>query len=138
MTGLAGIELETDDWDADVVYSGSQKCLSCPPGISLITFGEKAELKIQSRNTPIQSWFLDMSLLMAYWDGDGARTYHHTAPVNAMYGLHESLLMVEEEGLENAWLRHQEMHKILAEGLEELGLSFVCLLYTSPSPRDRG
>ena len=125
VTGLAGIELETDGWGADVVYSGSQKCLSCPPGISLITFGEKAEHKIQSRNTPVQSWFLDMSLLMAYWDGDGARTYHHTAPVNAMYGLHESLLMVEEEGLENAWLRHQEMHKILAEGLEELGLSFV-------------
>lgn len=125
VTGLAGIELETDGWGADVVYSGSQKCISCPPGISLITFGEKAEHKIQSRNTPVQSWFLDMSLLMAYWDGDGARTYHHTAPVNAMYGLHESLLMVEEEGLENAWLRHQEMHKILAEGLEELGLSFV-------------
>ena len=124
VTALGGIELETDAWNADVVYSGSQKCLSCPPGISLITFSDLAADKIQSRNSPVQSWFLDMSLLMAYWDGEGARTYHHTAPVNAMYGLHESLLILEEEGLEKAWERHRAMHEMLASGLEELGFRF--------------
>ena len=73
----------------------------------------------------VQSWFLDLSLLMAYWQGDGARTYHHTAPVNAMYGLHEALLMVQEEGLENSWQRHRAMHEELAKGVQDLGLSFV-------------
>ncbi len=125
VTALGGVELETDGWGADVVYSGSQKCLSCPPGISLITFSDSAAEKIRSRNTPIQSWFLDMSLLMAYWEGEGARTYHHTAPVNAMYGLHESLLMLHEEGLENAWGRHRTMYELLASGLEELGFSYI-------------
>ena len=125
VTALGGVELETDLWNADVVYSGSQKCLSCPPGLSLITFSELAAEKIQSRNSAIQSWFLDMSLLMAYWDGEGARTYHHTAPVNSMYGLHESLLMLHEEGLENSWERHQAMHKLLVVGLENLGFSYV-------------
>ena len=91
----------------------------------LITFGEKAEHKIQSRNTPVQSWFLDMSLLMAYWEGDGTRTYHHTAPVNAMYGLHEALSMLLEEGLESSWERHARVHKDLAEGFFSLGLDFV-------------
>ena len=125
VTALGGVELETDGWNADVVYSGSQKCLSCPPGISLITFNDLAAEKIQSRNSAVQSWFLDMSLLMAYWEGEGARTYHHTAPVNSMYGLHESLLMLQEEGLENAWRRHQVMHEMLAVGLEDLGFSYV-------------
>ncbi len=125
VTALGGVELETDEWNADVVYSGSQKCLSCPPGISLITFSDLAAEKIQSRNSAIQSWFLDMSLLMAYWEGEGARTYHHTAPVNSLYGLHESLLMLQEEGLENSWERHRVMHKLLTDGLEDLGFSFV-------------
>ena len=125
VTGLAGVELLVDDWAADVTYSGTQKCLSAPPGISLITFSEKAAARVQSRNTPVQSWFLDLSLLMAYWQGEGARTYHHTAPVNAMYGLHEALLMVKEEGIENAWQRHREMHELLAQGVLSLGLDFV-------------
>lgn len=125
VTGLAGVELLVDEWGADVTYSGTQKCLSAPPGISLITFSEKAAAHVQARNTPVQSWFLDLSLLMAYWQGDGARTYHHTAPVNAMYGLHEALLMVQEEGLENSWQRHRAMHDELAKGVQDLGLSFV-------------
>jgi alanine-glyoxylate transaminase/serine-glyoxylate transaminase/serine-pyruvate transaminase len=125
VTGLAGVELEVDAWNADVTYSGTQKCLSAPPGISLITFSDKAAAHVKARNTPVQSWFLDLSLLMAYWEGDGARTYHHTAPVNAMYGLHESLLMLKEEGLENSWYKHRAMHDILVEKLNDIGLEFV-------------
>ena len=125
VTALGGIPLKVDEWGADVVYSGTQKCLSCPPGISLITFSDRAADVIKSRNRPVQSWFLDVSLLMDYWDGEGGRTYHHTAPVNAMYGLHEALLMLHEEGLETAWARHTTMHEELVAGLEPLGLEFV-------------
>lgn len=125
VTGVGGVELRVDDWGADVVYSGTQKCLSCPPGISLITFSDAASERVKARNTPVQSWFLDMSLLMAYWEGEGARTYHHTAPVNAMYGLHEALLMLHEEGLENAWQRHRSQHEALVAGVEDLGLKLV-------------
>lgn len=125
VTGLGGVELRVDDWQVDVAYSGTQKCLSCPPGISLITYSDAAAARVKSRNTPVQSWFLDLSLLMAYWEGDGARTYHHTAPVNALYGLHEALLMLHEEGLENAWQRHREMHTLLADGLQSLGLALA-------------
>ncbi|MEM9623246.1 MAG: alanine--glyoxylate aminotransferase family protein [Pseudomonadota bacterium] len=125
VTALGGVELRVDAWQADVVYSGTQKCLSCPPGISLITFSEAAAARVKSRNVPVQSWFLDLSLLMAYWEGDGARSYHHTAPVNAMYGLHEALLMLHEEGLEASWARHRAMHGLLVDGLTDLGLEFV-------------
>ena len=126
VTGLAGVELQVDEWQADVAYSGTQKCLSAPPGISLITFSQAAADRVKSRNTPVQSWFLDLSLLMAYWDGEsGGRTYHHTAPVNAMYGLHEALLMVKEQGLEECWAKHRTMHASLHENLTGLGLEFV-------------
>ena len=125
VTGLGGVPLNVDAWGADVVYSGTQKCLSCPPGISLITFSNDAADRIKARNTAVQSWFLDVSLLMAYWDGDGGRTYHHTAPVNAMYGLHEALLMLHEEGLEASWERHQAMHQLLVGELEPLDINFV-------------
>ena len=126
VTGLAGVQLEVDEWQADVAYSGTQKCLSAPPGISLITFSQAAADRVKARNTPVQSWFLDLSLLMAYWEGEGGgRTYHHTAPVNAMYGLHEALLMVKEQGLEEAWAKHRTMHGALHESLTGLGLEFV-------------
>ena len=125
VTALGGIELRVDAWGADVVYSGTQKCLSCPPGISLLTVSPRAAQQIKARNVPVQSWFLDLSLLIAYWEGEGARTYHHTAPVNAMYALHEALLMLHEEGLENAWQRHRRMHESLLENLTGLGLEFV-------------
>ena len=104
---------------------GSQKCLSCPPGISLITFSSAAAERVKARSRPVQSWFLDLSLLMSYWDGDGGRTYHHTAPVNAMYGLHESLVMLHEEGLQQSWARHAQKHELLAAGLSRLGFEFV-------------
>ncbi len=123
VTGLAGIPVEVDDWGADAVYSGSQKCLSAPPGLSPVTFSERATEVIRQRQTPVQSWFMDMSGVMDYWDGDGGRSYHHTAPVNALYGLHEALVMLHEEGLDAAWARHETNHRRLREGLTELGLS---------------
>lgn len=125
VTGLAGVPLLVDDWQADVVYSGTQKCLSCPPGISLMTYSERAEQAVRSRTHPVQSWFMDLSLLMSYWDGEGGRAYHHTAPVNAMYALHESLVLLHEEGLEASWARHRSQHEALASGLEALGFRFV-------------
>lgn len=125
VTGLAGIELDVDGWEIDAIYSGTQKCLSCPPGLSPVSFSERAVEAIKQRKTRVQSWFLDMGLVMAYWAGDGARTYHHTAPVNSMYGLHEALVMLREEGLENAWARHAFQHRALAAGIEAMGLSFV-------------
>jgi alanine-glyoxylate transaminase/serine-glyoxylate transaminase/serine-pyruvate transaminase len=125
VTSLAGVPVMIDDWGIDAAYSGSQKCLSCPPGLSPVTFSERAIEHIRERNTPIQSWFLDLSLVMDYWSGDGARSYHHTAPINAMYALHESLLLLREEGLEAAWARHQNHHEALKAGLEKLGLSLL-------------
>lgn len=125
VTGLGGIPLEVDEWGIDAIYSGTQKCLSCPPGISPVSFSERAVESINQRKTKVQSWFLDMNLVMAYWSGEGARTYHHTAPVNSMYGLHESLVILQEEGLENAWQRHAYHHRALAAGIEAMGLSFV-------------
>ena len=125
VTSLGGIDLPVDDWGADVVYSGTQKCLSSLPGIAPITFSPSAVKAITDRTEKVQSWFLDMNLIMAYWGGSAKRAYHHTAPVNAMYALHESLLMVKEEGLENSWKRHYENHLALRAGLEAMGLSFI-------------
>ncbi|UTW58301.1 alanine--glyoxylate aminotransferase family protein [Kordiimonas sp. SCSIO 12603] len=125
VTSLGGIPVEIDGWQIDAVYSGSQKCLSCTPGLSPVSFSDKAIKKVKARKTPVRSWFLDLSLVMSYWDGEGGRSYHHTAPVNALYGLHEALVMVSEEGLENVWVRHAVMHEALAAGLEKLGLKFL-------------
>lgn len=125
VTSLGGVELRVDDWQIDAIYSGSQKCLSCVPGLSPISFSEQAISVINNRETPIQSWFLDQSLVVNYWSGEGKRAYHHTAPVNSLYALHESLVMLHEEGIENSWQRHKQMHKQLAAGLAELGLEFI-------------
>ncbi|MGI2852907.1 pyridoxal-phosphate-dependent aminotransferase family protein [Shewanella algae] len=125
VTSLGGVELRVDDWGIDAIYSGSQKCLSCVPGLSPVSFSPAAVAKLKARKTPVQSWFLDQSLVMGYWSGDGKRSYHHTAPVNALYSLHEALRLLAEEGLENAWQRHREMHLLLRQGLESMGLEFV-------------
>ena len=122
VTSLAGVPLLVDDWGLDAVYSGSQKCLSCPPGLSPVTFSDRAVEHVTARKTPVQSWFLDIGLVVSYWSGEGRRTYHHTAPVNALYGLHEGLVMLAEEGLENSWARHQHVHQLLVSGLAELEL----------------
>lgn len=125
VTSLAGIELNVDEWGADAAYSGTQKCLSCVPGVSPVTFGPRAVERIQSRSSKVQSWFLDMQLVMGYWGGNTKRAYHHTAPVNNLYALHESLVMLEEEGLENAFARHRLNHTALVAGLEAMGLSMA-------------
>lgn len=125
VTSLGGIEVDVDGWGADAIYSGTQKCLSCVPGISPVTFSERAIEVIKARKNKVQSWFLDMDLVMGYWGGESKRAYHHTAPINALYALHESLLILKEEGLQAAWERHDLHHRALAAGLEAMGLSLV-------------
>ncbi len=125
VTSLGGTPLLVDEWEIDAVYSGSQKCLSAPPGLSPVSFSDAAVERIKSRETDVQSWFMDLNLVMGYWGGDGVRSYHHTAPINALYGLHEALVILAEEGLQSAWARHQTNHEALAEGMNELGLGFV-------------
>ena len=125
VTSLAGIELKVDEWGIDAIYSGTQKCLSCVPGLSPVSFSDRAEKVISSRKRKVQSWFLDLNLVMGYWGSDAKRTYHHTAPINSLYALHESLVILEEEGLEQAWQRHALNHKAFAAGITAMGLSFV-------------
>ncbi|MFI0400413.1 MAG: pyridoxal-phosphate-dependent aminotransferase family protein [Thiolinea sp.] len=125
VTSLTGSELRVDDWGIDAIYSGTQKCMSCVPGLSPVSFGARAVDVIKNRKTKIQSWFLDMSLIMGYWGGGTKRAYHHTAPVNTLYALHEALIIVQEEGLEQAWARHQYHHQALKTGLEAMGIQFV-------------
>jgi len=125
VTSLAGSELRVDDWGIDAIYSGSQKCLSAMPGISPVSLSEKAIHKLSNRSTPVASWFLDFNLVMGYWGKGAKRAYHHTAPVNTLYGLHESLVMMCEEGIENAWARHQSNHELLRDGLEAMGINYL-------------
>lgn len=126
VTSLGGTPVLVDEWQIDACYSGTQKCLSCVPGISPVTFSDKALEVIRSRNHKVQSWFLDMNLIMGYWSSEGStRSYHHTAPVNTLYALHESLVMLKEEGIENAWKRHRRNHEALKAGLGALGLDLI-------------
>ena len=125
VTSLGGIPLQVDAWDIDAIYSGSQKCLSCTPGLSPISFSERAVEKIKARKTKVTSWFLDLNLVMGYWGSAAKRTYHHTAPVNTLYGLHEALVMLKEEGLEASWARHEKTHRALRAGVEAMGLTFI-------------
>jgi alanine-glyoxylate transaminase/serine-glyoxylate transaminase/serine-pyruvate transaminase len=125
VTSLGGIEVNIDQWGIDACYSGTQKCLSCTPGLSPVTFSERAAERIKQRSHRVQSWFLDMNLVMGYWGSGSKRSYHHTAPINALYGLHEALVMLRDEGLENAWRRHMDIHLLLHDGLEKLGIGFL-------------
>lgn len=125
VTSLGGSELRVDEWGIDAIYSGTQKCLSAPPGISPVSFSKRATDVIQSRKTPVPSWFLDKNLVMGYWGGGAKRAYHHTAPVNTLYALHEALVMLQDEGLENAWARHAKHHRALKAGLESMGLELL-------------
>jgi alanine-glyoxylate transaminase/serine-glyoxylate transaminase/serine-pyruvate transaminase len=124
VTSLGGTPVLVDEWDVDAVYSGTQKCLSCTPGLSPVTFNERAVEKIRNRQHKVQSWFLDLNLVMGYWGSGAKRAYHHTAPINSLYGLHESLVILQEEGLENAWARHTHNHRALRAGIEAMGLEF--------------
>ena len=125
VTSLGGSPLKVDEWGIDAIYSGSQKCLSAPPGLSPVSFNAAAADIIRNRKTKVQSWFLDLSLVMGYWGGEGKRAYHHTAPVNSLYALHESLVILQEEGIDNSWARHQAIHEKLRDGLEAMGINFV-------------
>jgi alanine-glyoxylate transaminase/serine-glyoxylate transaminase/serine-pyruvate transaminase len=125
VTSLGGSPLKVSEWGLDAVYSGTQKCLSCTPGLSPVTFSDRAVEAVKNRKSKVQSWFLDLNLVLGYWGGGGKRAYHHTAPINALYGLHEALVVLEEEGIENSWQRHQSNHMALRAGIEAMGLSFV-------------
>lgn len=125
VTSLGGVPVSVDVWGADAVYSGSQKCLSCPPGLSPVTFSDRAVKTAEDRETPVQSWLLDLSLVSAYWHGDGPRVYHHTAPVNALMGLHEAVRRITEEGLEATWERHRTTSAKMVAGLEAMGFSLL-------------
>jgi alanine-glyoxylate transaminase/serine-glyoxylate transaminase/serine-pyruvate transaminase len=126
VTSLGGHEVRVDDWGIDAIYSGTQKCLSCPPGLAPVSFGPRALARMDARKTKPQSWYLDVSMLRKYYlQGNGTRVYHHTAPVNMTYALREALAIVVEEGLEQRIARHAQMHQRLRAGLEAMGLEYI-------------
>ena len=131
VTSLGGVAVDAAGWDADVIYSGTQKCLSAPPGLSPIALSKRAQAAISGRREKVRNWLLDFNLLMGYWGGEGGRTYHHTAPVNALYGLHEALVVLFEEGQQAAIVRHVRVHEAFVAGLEAVGLK----LLTDPAHR---
>lgn len=123
VTSYCGVEVKVDEWGIDAIYSGTQKCLSAPPGLSPVSFSERAVEALEQRKTKVQSWFLDLSLVRSYWAG-ARRAYHHTAPVSAMFALREAYRLVLEEGLENRFARHRRNHELLKRELEALGFEF--------------
>lgn len=124
VTSFAGVPLKVDEWKIDAIYTGSQKCLSAPPGLSPVSFSEAAVKVLENRKTKVQSWFLDLSMVKNYWAG-AKRAYHHTAPVSSVFALYEALNLVLEEGLENRWTRHKQVHQYLKANLEKLGFRFL-------------
>ncbi|SEN27982.1 pyridoxal-phosphate-dependent aminotransferase family protein [Nitrosomonas marina] len=124
VTSLGGSPIKVDEWGIDAIYSGSQKCLSCPPGLSPVSFSERVTNLVKNRKTKVHSWFMDIGLLLGYW-GSSTRTYHHTAPTNSLYGLHESLVILYEEGLERSWARHRRNHEAFKAGLATMGIRYV-------------
>jgi alanine-glyoxylate transaminase/serine-glyoxylate transaminase/serine-pyruvate transaminase len=124
VTSWCGAPVKVDEWEIDALYSGSQKCLSAPPGLSPVTFSPRAVKALDARKTKVQSWFLDLTQVRHYWSG-AKRAYHHTAPVSSVLAMHEALRLVLEEGLENRFRRHRENHELLRAGLEPLGFEFV-------------
>jgi alanine-glyoxylate transaminase/serine-glyoxylate transaminase/serine-pyruvate transaminase len=124
VTSYCGTDLKVDEWGIDALYSGTQKCLSAPPGLSPVTFSDRAVEVLDNRKTKVQSWFLDLTMVRKYWSG-AKRAYHHTGPISAMFAMREALRLVLEEGLENRFERHVKNHLLLKEGLEELGFTFL-------------
>ena len=123
VTSLGGMEVDVDGWGIDACYSGTQKCLSCPPGLSPVTFSPAAVAAMEARKTKVRSWYLDMSMVRAYWGAE--RLYHHTAPINMNYALHEALRIVLEEGLKPRWERHARHHRALKAGMEAMGIRYL-------------
>ena len=130
VTSLGGMPVTMDSWRADALYSGTQKCLSCPPGLSPVSFSEAALEKIKARKGKVPNWYLDLTMIMNYWEGN-TRAYHHTAPINMIYALYAALECLINEGLENSYARHAAAHKQLVDGLEKLGLK----MYVRPDSR---
>ena len=124
VTSLGGMPVTMDAWGCDVLYSGTQKCLSCPPGLAPISFSDQAVAKLRSRASKVPNWYLDLTMIINYWEG-AKRAYHHTAPVNMLYGLYQALECILEEGLENVYERHRRAHEQLVAGLSELGLEML-------------
>lgn len=124
VTSLGGMPVEVDAWGADAVYSGTQKCLSCPPGLAPVSFSARAEEKLVARATKVPNWYLDLSLLSQYWSG-GKRVYHHTAPVNMLYALHQAAACILDEGLDAVFARHRSSHEYLVQSLSDLGLNLL-------------
>ena len=123
VTSLGGMEVNVDGWGIDACYSGTQKCLSCPPGLAPVTFSAAAEKVIATRKSKVQSWYLDMNMVRQYWGTE--RLYHHTAPINMVYALYEALRLVLEEGLAARWARHRRCHELLKAELEAMGIRFL-------------
>ncbi len=123
VTSLGGVPVEVDKWNIDVIYSGTQKCLSCPPGLAPVSFSPRAMEVVLGRKSKVQSWYLDLTMLAKYWGSE--RVYHHTAPINMTYGLYEALQLVHEEGLEACFARHMLNHKALKAGLAALGMGYT-------------
>ncbi len=123
VTSLGGVEVKVDEWNIDAIYSGTQKCLSCPPGLSPVSFNQAALKTLQNRKTKVQSWYLDLSMISQYWGSE--RVYHHTAPISMNYAIHEALSEIVEEGLEARFERHRQNSQLLREGLKELGIGYA-------------
>ena len=124
VTSLAGTPVKVDEWGIDAIYSGTQKCISAPPGLSPVSFGPNSIKVMDSRKTKVQSWYLDLSMIRNYWTG-AKRAYHHTGPISMVYSIHEALRIVHEEGLEARFARHQLNHEKLRDGLEAMGFEFL-------------
>jgi alanine-glyoxylate transaminase / serine-glyoxylate transaminase / serine-pyruvate transaminase len=124
VTSLAGTEVKVDSWGIDAIYSGTQKCISAPPGLSPVSFGPQAIKAMDARTTKVQSWYLDLSMIRNYWTG-AKRAYHHTGPISMVYSIHEALRIVLEEGLEARFARHKQNHIKLRDGLEAMGFEFL-------------
>jgi alanine-glyoxylate transaminase/serine-glyoxylate transaminase/serine-pyruvate transaminase len=124
VTSLGGIPVEIDGWNVDAVYSGTQKCLSCPPGLAPVSFSPRAVEKIRRRKTKVPNWYLDVSMIINYWTGT-KRAYHHTAPINMLYGLHSALTCIGDEGMDAVFARHRDAHLQLVTGLESMGLELL-------------
>lgn len=123
VTSLGGVPVEVDRWNIDAIYSGTQKCLSCPPGLAPVSFNQRAIESVLARKSKVQSWYLDVSMLANYWGDD--RVYHHTAPINMSYALYEALRVIHEEGLTACFERHRLNHQALQAGLTAMGIEFT-------------
>ncbi len=124
VTSFGGIEIKMDDWGIDILYSGTQKCISCPPGLSPVSMSSRAVTAIKQRKTKVPNWYLDLTMIMNYWEG-ATRAYHHTAPINMLYGLYQALYLIFEEGEANVYKRHMDTHHLLMKGLGEIGITML-------------